>query len=126
LGPWELIEAPSSGQAVKTHAERVGRRLGRYMAHLGDGLVVKPAAQVRVKYQDRPVRWQDFLSLFPASMFVALGSRGKVAGFGIVESADSNAITIKTGVQGFGTVHASDILLVDGREERITAQMRGL
>jgi polynucleotide 5'-hydroxyl-kinase GRC3/NOL9 len=126
LGPWELIEAPSSGQAVKTRAERVGRRLDRYMAHVGNGLAVKPAAQVRMKYQDRPVRWQDFLSLFPAGMFVALGSRGRVAGFGIVESADSSAITIKTGVQDFGTIYASAILLAGGREKRITAQMRGL
>jgi polynucleotide 5'-hydroxyl-kinase GRC3/NOL9 len=124
--PWELVEAPSSGQAVKTRAERVGRRLDRYTAHVADGLAIKPAEQLRVKYQDRPVRWQDFLALFPAGMFVALGSRGRVAGFGIVESADSNTIIVRTGVQGFGTVHASDILLADGREERITTQMRGL
>lgn len=125
-GPWELVEAPSSGHAVKTRAERVGRRLDRYMAHVGNGLVAMPKAQVRIKYQDRPVTWQDFLALCPAGMFVALGSRGRVAGFGMVESVDSDVIKIRTGVQDFGTVHASDILLADGREERITAQMRGL
>lgn len=125
-GPWELVEAPSSGHAVKTRAERVGRRLDRYMAHVGNRLVAMPKAQVRIKYQDRPVTWQDFFALCPAGMFVALGSRGRVAGFGMVESVDSDVIKIRTGVQGFGMVHASDILLADGREERITAQMRGL
>lgn len=125
-GPWELVEAPSSGQAAKTHAERVGRRLDQYMAYVGEGLVRKAANKVRVKYQDLPVRWGDFLALLPAGMFVALGSRGRIAGFGIVERAAGNTIEVRTGVGDFCTVHASDILLAGDREERITLQMRGL
>lgn len=125
-GPWELAGAPSSGQAAKTRAERVGRRLDQYMAYVGEGLVRKATNKVRVKYQDRPVRWDDFLALLPAGMFVALGSRGRIAGFGIIERADDDTVEVKTGVGAFGTIHASDILLAGGREERITLQMRGL
>ncbi len=125
-GPWELVEAPSSGQAAKTRAERVGRRLDRYMAHVGGGLVQKPKGRVKIKFQDRPVKWTNFLALSPTGMFVALGSRGGIAGFGIIERVHSGGVEIRTGVGGFGTVHASDIILAAGREERITSQMRGL
>ncbi len=126
LGPWELVEAPSSSQAVKTRPERVGRRLDQYMAHVGGMLVKKPLEKITIKYQDRPVARGSFLALAPSGMFVALGSRGRIAGFGIVESVNSYAIEVRTGVGDFGTVHASDILLVGGREERITSQMRDL
>lgn len=125
-GPWELVEAPSSNQAAKSHSERVGRRLDQYMAHMGGRLFKKAMQSVRIKYQGRPVGWDNLLALSPKGMFVALGSRGRIAGFGMIESMDKSTIEIRTGVSDFGTVHASDILLVAGREERITLQMQGL
>jgi polynucleotide 5'-hydroxyl-kinase GRC3/NOL9 len=125
-GPWELVEAPPSGQAAKTRAERVGRRLEQYMAYVGTGLVQKPMEKIRIRHQGRPVGWDRLLALSPAGMFVALGTKGVVSGFGVIESISGSAMEIRTDVRDFGTVHASDILLVGGREERITLQMQGL
>jgi hypothetical protein len=52
-------------------------------------------------------------------MFVGLGEKGMVKGFGIIESIGEN-ITIKTGIQHFTTVWLSDVGLKDGIESRLS------
>ncbi|MEO9362701.1 MAG: Clp1/GlmU family protein [Nitrososphaera sp.] len=124
-GPWKLAVAPSSAQVAKTHYERVGRRMEQYARHVGAGLVSKSAGSAHFSRRDRPVRWGTVLALSPEGMFVALGSRRRIAGFGIIESMDSTQVSIMTGVKDFSTIHASEIRLRKNREERITFPARG-
>ncbi|AIC16906.1 Clp1/GlmU family protein [Nitrososphaera viennensis] len=119
-GRWKLIVAPSSAQASKTHSERVGRRMEQYTRHVGAGLVSKSVGAARFQYRDRPVQWNTMLALGPEGMFVALGSRRRIAGFGVIESMDGQQVSIRTGVKDFSTIRASEIRLRKNREERIT------
>jgi polynucleotide 5'-hydroxyl-kinase GRC3/NOL9 len=129
LGRWELFVAPSSSaQVLKTHSERVGRRMEQYIRHVGDGLVSKSTDAARFFYRNRPIPRNAVLALGPEGMFVALGSRRRIAGFGVIESMDAHQVSIRTGVQDFSTIHASEIRLRKNHEERITffsSQARG-
>jgi hypothetical protein len=59
-------------------------------------------------------------TLRPAEgMFVGLGEKGTVNGFGVIESIGEN-ITIKTGIQHFTTVWLSDVRLKGGVESRFS------
>jgi polynucleotide 5'-kinase involved in rRNA processing len=118
-GPWKLVIAPSSTQAVKTRSERVERRLEQYSRYIGTGLVTKARGSVQFLHRDRPVRWHLMLGLRPQGMFVALGSRGRIDGFGTIESMDSQNVSVRTDVSDFTTIHAGEILLRAGREERL-------
>jgi polynucleotide 5'-hydroxyl-kinase GRC3/NOL9 len=125
-GPWKLAVAPSSAQAAKTHYERVGRRLEQYERHIGPGIVSKSVGAVRFWHRDRPVQWGTVLALAPEGMFVALGSRRRIAGFGAIESMDGRQVSIRTGVKDFSTIHASETRLRKNREERVTFSAQGL
>ena len=112
-GPWQTIRARSAWQASKTYHERVGRRLEQYMRFVAEG-----SASVAMK----EVRFVDAGRLAPSvteGMFVGLGEKGKVAGYGMVESINEN-ITVKTNILHFTTVWLSDVSLKGGVESRLT------
>lgn len=118
-GRWKLVVAQPSTQALKTHSERVGRRMEQYTRYVGAGLVLKAAGAARFVYRSKPVRWDTILALEPEGMFVALGSRRRVSGFGTIESMDGRQVSIRTDVPDFSTIHASEVRLRENREERI-------
>ncbi|MGI0020658.1 MAG: Clp1/GlmU family protein, partial [Nitrososphaera sp.] len=111
-GPWQMLPARSSWQAAKTYHERVGHRLEQFMRFVGEGSASRKTSDVRFVHGGRPAL------LAAESMFVGLGEKGRVSGFGIIESIDEN-IAVKTDVPHFTMVWLSDIGLKDGIESRL-------
>ena len=112
-GPWQTLRARSSWQAAKTYPERVGRRMEQFMHYVKEGSASRATSDVKFVCAGQP-------ALRAAEgMFVGLGEKGMVKGFGIIESIGEN-ITIKTGIQHFTTVWLSDVGLKDGIESRLS------
>jgi len=121
-GPWVLLRARSSGQAFKTRSDRIGRRMEQFMRHVGEGAASVQLSKIRLVYRERRISLPRAVSHFlPSSMvdmFVGLGRRGTMTGFGVVEGLDGD-IRIRTGTSDFDTVYLSDIALRGGVEERM-------
>jgi polynucleotide 5'-hydroxyl-kinase GRC3/NOL9 len=112
-GPWQTLQARSSRQAAKTYPERVGRRLEQFMHYVKEGSVSRATSDVKFVCAGQP-------ALRAAEgMFVGLGEKGTVKGFGIIKSTGEN-ITVKAGVRHFTTVWLSDVGLKDGIESRVS------
>ena len=111
-GPWQMIRAKSSWQATKTYPERVGHRLEQFMHYVGEGYVTIAVDRVKFVYSSR---------LAPGAMegmFVGLGEKGRVKGFGIIEGIGED-ITIKTSVLHFTTIWLSGVSLKGDVESRL-------
>ena len=121
-GSWILLRARSSGQAFKTRSDRIGRRMDQFTRHVGEGTATLQPDGVKLVYRERRISLPRTAGLFAPSsmegMFVGLGRRGTVTGFGIIESLDGG-IRIRTGASDFDTVYLSDIALRGGIEERL-------
>lgn len=124
LGRWVFLHARSSGQAAKTRSDRLGRRMDQFMRHVAEGHVSVPAEKQNFVCRARSISFAKVIRNFsPESiqgMFVGLGRRGAVAGFGIIEGLDSS-LHVRTGVQDFDTIHLSNIALRNGREQRLNS-----
>lgn len=118
-GPWLLLRARSADQAAKTRQDRIGRRVEQFMRYIGQGMVEKNIAGLWFVYRGGRLPAERALQLLAQDMFVALGSKGGVDGFGLVQGADADNILIKTDVLDFSTVYLSDIAIRDGAEVRI-------
>jgi polynucleotide 5'-hydroxyl-kinase GRC3/NOL9 len=121
-GRWLFLHARSSGQAAKTRSDRLGRRMDQFMRHVGEGRVSVPAEKQGFVYRARSISFanviQHFLPESIQGMFVGLGRRGAVAGFGIIEGLDDR-LHIQTGVQDFDTIYLSNVALRNGREQKL-------
>lgn len=113
-GAWLLLRARSADQVAKTRQDRVGRRAEQFMRYIGNGTVEKSLADLQFVYRGRRLPATRALSLLAQGMFVGLGSRGWVAGFGLVEAVNVDGVAIKTGVQDFTAVYLSNIGIRDG------------
>jgi polynucleotide 5'-hydroxyl-kinase GRC3/NOL9 len=125
-GPWLLLRARSADQAAKTRQDRAGRRAEQFTRYVGEGRgVEKNPSGLAFVYRGRLLPKERALQLLmrgddDGGMFVGLGSKGLIAGFGLVEAASAGAIAIKTGVQNFTTVYLSNIgIKEDGAEVRL-------
>jgi polynucleotide 5'-hydroxyl-kinase GRC3/NOL9 len=120
-GRWLFLHARSSGQVAKTRSDRLGRRMDQFMRHVGEGHVSVPPEKRSFTYRARQISFANVIRYFsPESiqgMFVGLGKRGAVVGFGIIEGLD-DSLYVRAGVQDFDTIHLSNILLRNGREQR--------
>lgn len=112
-GPWQVIWARSAWQASKTYHERVGRRLEQFMRFVGEGSATMAASKVRFVHSGRPALRAT------EGMFVGLGEKDRVEGFGIIASIGKD-IAVKTGVRHFTTVWLSDVSLKDDVESRLS------
>ena len=121
LARWRLVVTPSSSSALmsKTPGERIGRRMEQYHKYVGKGHIRKRVGSVVLQYQDRPISWRSMLRLGPKGMFVALGWRRNIAGFGIIQWMDEQQVSIRSDLRDFSRIHASEVRLHDNREERI-------
>lgn len=120
-GPWLFLRAGASAQAAKTRPDRIAHRMDQFMRFIGDGLVHAYAKKLRFVHRGRPFSWTSTLLIVPAElegMFVGLGSRGAIAGFGTIESA-GETVSIRTGVREFDRVYLSNVSLKNGIERRL-------
>jgi polynucleotide 5'-hydroxyl-kinase GRC3/NOL9 len=120
-GSWLFLQARSSSHAVKTRSDRVGRRMDQFMRHVREGTASTHTGSIKFVYRARPIPILRALRLFRPSvegMFVGLGTRGIVTGFGIIESLGEE-MQIRTGVGNFDTVYLSNVTLRGGVERRL-------
>lgn len=120
-GRWLFLRAPSSMQAAKTRSDRVGRRMDQFMRHVGEGTAIAQTCSMKFVYMARPISFQRASRIFGPSMegmFVGLGARRIVTGFGIIESLGGE-IKIRTGAVNFDSVYLSNVALIDGVEKRL-------
>lgn len=118
-GPWLLLRAKSSGQAVKTLQERVGRRAEQFMRHIGDGMMENDPASLQFIYKDRPLLAERALPMLAEGMFVGIGSSGQASGFGLVQAASAGSIAIRTDAKDLQTIYLSNIGIRNGIEIRL-------
>ena len=118
-GPWLLLRARSACQATKTRQDRIGRRVEQFMRYIGQEMVEKNIASLQFVYRGRRLPAGCALQLLAQDMFVALGSKGRVDGFGLVQGVDADNIMIKTAILDFSTLYLSDIAIRDGAEVRL-------
>jgi polynucleotide 5'-hydroxyl-kinase GRC3/NOL9 len=129
-----VMQANSAGQAIKSRAERVKFRLSRFLRYAGGrraGIKMGNLASLAFVYKNQifsgqvlaetgylPVEEDAEVRLADMSrMFVGLGARGRVEGFGIVTGISTRRISIQTSVQGFDRIYLSRIGLAESLNE---------
>lgn len=117
-GPWQLLRARSSSQAIKTRQDRIGRRMEQFMRYVGKESVEKSTADLHFVYRRRRLSHGRASSLLAEGMFVGLGSWAQVAGFGLVERV-GDGIAVRTDLQDFTTIYLSNVGIRDGIEIRL-------
>jgi polynucleotide 5'-hydroxyl-kinase GRC3/NOL9 len=123
-GPWQVLRARPSSQTYKSRLERLSRRLDQFLRHVGSGSSTAELSQVKVVYMGKLFSPSELLfhqprKLLPLepesmkSMFVGLGSKGKVMGFGIIMNIipGSGIIHLQTDINSFDTIYVSNVRL---------------
>lgn len=124
-GPWQVLRAKASSQAVKSRYERTSRRLDQFLRHVGSGSSAAELSQVKFVFMDRlfspsELSQPPIIQLEPENlkrMFVGLGSKGQVAGFGIITDITPSNVYVRTDVGSFDRVYLSNIKL--GRDRAV-------
>ncbi|HEV3433107.1 MAG TPA: Clp1/GlmU family protein [Nitrososphaera sp.] len=129
---WQILRARSSNQAIKSRLERLNRRLDQFFRYVGNGYSIVNLSQVKFDYMNRLFSPSDLFQLpikqlepdNMSGMFVGLGSKGNVMGFGVIISlnSDNSNINIQTNINSFDTIYLSNISLSSHRimEVRLT------
>ena len=129
---WQILRARSSNQAIKSRLERLNRRLDQFFRYVGNGYSIVNLSQVKFDYMNRLFSPSDLFQLpikqlepdNMSGMFVGLGSKGNVIGFGVIISLNSDNIniSIQTNINSFDTIYLSNISLSSHRimEVRLT------
>ena len=129
---WQILRARSSNQAYKSRLERLNRRLDQFLRYVGNGYSIVNLSQVKFDYMNRLFSPSDLFQLplkqlepdNMTGMFVGLGSKGNVMGFGVIIALDSDNgnINIQTNINLFNTIYLSNISLSNHRlmEIRLT------
>jgi polynucleotide 5'-hydroxyl-kinase GRC3/NOL9 len=125
-GPWQVLRARPSSQTFKSRVERLSRRLDQFLRYVGSGSSTAELSQVRAVYMGKLFSPSELLFQPPMKqlelesmkrMFVGLGSRGKVVGFGIIMNVTpgSSIIHVQTDINSFDTIYLSNVRLSSDR-----------
>jgi polynucleotide 5'-hydroxyl-kinase GRC3/NOL9 len=140
-GPWQVLRARPSSQTYKSRVERLSRRLDQFLRYVGNGSSTAELSQVRAVYKGKlfspsellfqpPIKQLELESM--KRMFVGLGSKGKVVGFGIImnitpgssssSNSNNNIIHVQTDINSFDTIYLSNVTLSSDKitEMRLT------
>jgi polynucleotide 5'-hydroxyl-kinase GRC3/NOL9 len=122
-GPWQILRARRSSQTYKSRLERLSRRLDQFLRYVGNGSSTAELSQVRTVYMGQLFSSLE-LSLFQPPMkqleqenmkrmFVGLGSKGIVEGFGVIMNVSPARGTfhVQTDINSFDTIYLSNIML---------------
>ena len=119
FGPWRFLFARSNRQGVKSPYLRARRRFEQFERFLGTTEKAKRIADLSFLFKDKIVD-PKAPELFPFQLdglFVGLGSRGSLTGFGLVLSSNQEMITFRTDVENFQVVYLGKIRVVpDNRD----------
>ena len=129
-GPWQVLYARPSSQTYKSRLERSRRRLNQFLRHVGSGSSTAELSQVKVVYMGKLFSPSELLLFHPPRkpllepesmkrMFVGLGSKGKVIGFGIIMNImpgnSGGIIDLQTDINSFDTIYVSNVRLSSDR-----------
>jgi polynucleotide 5'-hydroxyl-kinase GRC3/NOL9 len=126
-GPWQVMRARSSSQTYKSRLERFSRRLDQFLRHVGNGSCMAELSQLKVVYMGHSFSpsevslFQPPMMLFEQesmkSMFVGLGSKGRVIGFGIIINVTPGRgiLHLQTDINSFDTIYLSNVRLSSDR-----------
>jgi polynucleotide 5'-hydroxyl-kinase GRC3/NOL9 len=121
-GPWHVMRGRPSSQTYKSRLERLSRRLDQFLRYIGNGSFTAELSRVNIVYMGKLFPPSELLFQLTAMhlnqesmkrMFVGLGSKGKVAGFGIIINVtpDRDIIHVQTDINPFDTIYLSNIRL---------------
>ena len=132
-GPWQILRAKPSSQTYKSRLERLSRRLDQFLRYVGNGSSTAELSQVRAVYMGKLFSPSELLFQPPLKqlelesmkrIFVGLGSKGKVVGFGVIMNVTpgSRTIHVQTDINSFDTIYLSNVRLSSDRimEIRLT------
>jgi polynucleotide 5'-kinase involved in rRNA processing len=117
---WRILRAPASSQTYKSRVERIGRRFDQFSRHIGNRKKNIDIKQIEFVYMDKtilPLEKLQSSTILQSEladmegMFVGLGFKKEVIGFGMIESITDDSIYIQTNVLDFDTVYLSKIRL---------------
>jgi polynucleotide 5'-kinase involved in rRNA processing len=123
----KILRASSSSQAYKSRLERLSRRLDQFLRYVGNGSYTAKLSQVKFDYMSKLFSSSDLFQqqapikqLEPENMtgmFVGLGSKGSVSGFGVIinVSPGNGIIQIQTNTNSFDTIYVSNVRLSSDR-----------
>jgi polynucleotide 5'-hydroxyl-kinase GRC3/NOL9 len=122
---WQILRARSSNQAYKSRLERLNRRLDQFLRYVGNGYSIVNLSEVKFDYMNRLLSASELFQLpikqlgpdSMTGMFVGLGSKGNVTGFGVIISlnSDGSVIHIQTNINSFDAIYLSNIRLSSDR-----------
>lgn len=118
---WRLLRAASSVQAWKSRPEREWRRYDQFIRFAGKSQVRKDLTGLTFRYLGNECAPPDVYDLF-----VGLGRRDLIVGFGIIQDIASGIVSLQTDVLDFDCVHLSNIRIAGRTAKQVTVQMPGL
>jgi polynucleotide 5'-hydroxyl-kinase GRC3/NOL9 len=124
----KILHASSSSQVYKSRLERLSRRLDQFLRYVGNGSYTAKLSQVKFDYMSKLFSSSDLFQQQPppikqlepenmTGMFVGLGSKGSVSGFGVIlnVSPGNGIIQIQTNTNSFDTIYLSNVSLSSDR-----------
>jgi polynucleotide 5'-hydroxyl-kinase GRC3/NOL9 len=125
----KILHASSSSQVYKSRLERLSRRLDQFLRYVGNGSYTAKLSQVKFDYMSKLFSSSDLFQQQPPppikqlepenmiGMFVGLGSKGSVSGFGVIinVSPGNGIIQIQTNTNSFDTIYLSNVRLSSDR-----------
>lgn len=127
---YQILCARRSSQVYKSSFERLNRRLDQFLRFVGHGSSIAKLSNIKFDYMNELFSPTDLLNLPPSKrrletdsmrgMFVGLGSKGSVIGFGVIINVNlgDNIIHTQTNIDSFDTTYLSDLRL-GGDDDRI-------
>ncbi len=118
-GQWRFVFVESNCQGTKRRELRERRRIEQFNRFLGANHVARRVANLCFLYKNLSID-PSTLGQFPYSfegMFVGLGDREMLSGFGLILKSNDEEIVIQTAVENFDTVHLSKIRVAESHRK---------
>jgi polynucleotide 5'-hydroxyl-kinase GRC3/NOL9 len=122
-GPWKILRIRSSVDVYKSDKDRLNHRLDQFLDHVGNRLSTVELSRVKIESAIRLFKHPDQALFQPTlkqlgiesmkNIFVGLGSKGLIVGFGIIISVakDRSVLRLQSDIDSFDTMYLSSIKL---------------
>lgn len=120
-GPWKILRIRSSVESYKSDQDRLNHRLDQFLEYVGNRFSsvelsrVKIESAIRLFVHPEQAIFQPTLKELGIesmkNMFVGLGSKGLIVGFGIIirVAQDRSVLCLQSDIDSFDTIYLSNI-----------------